>query len=334
MEDTETNADQNPTPPMRRNASPAPVGLILWYIALCIIAVVALLMGLGVFSEIMDPTLSATGALGLFIVLGAAPVAVLLSKLLSKGTGAASVRCQEDLIDAISRLIDQTALSDDARGVLNRRRERELLCQAIEEDIIAQDWDAAMVLVKELAERFGYRADAEEFRQRIERVQSEVIESRVNAAIAHLDSLIVQRRWESAFDESARIARLYPDSPRIEGLRHRIERARLSYKAELERRFLTAAQDDRIDEAMELLKELDRYLTEADAEHYREVARGVIGKARENLGAQFKLAVQDRQWVIASSVGERIIAEFPNTRMAQEVREVIDGVRQRAAAMS
>jgi uncharacterized protein with HEPN domain len=60
------------------------------------------------------------------------------------------------------------------------------------------------------------------------------------------------------------------------------------------------------------------------------LARGVIGKAKENLGASFRLAVQDRQWAEAARVGDRIIAEFPNTRMAAEIRDVIDGLRQRA----
>ena len=70
---------------------------------------------------------------------------------------------------------------------------------------------------------------------------------------------------------------------------------------------------------------------EAEAEPYREVAKGVIGQARENLGVQFKLAVQDRQWHIAAAVGDRIIKEFPNSRMAQEIREVIDGIREQAS---
>ena len=90
------------------------------------------------------------------------------------------------------------------------------------------------------------------------------------------------------------------------------------------------AEQDHTDEAMELLKEMDGYLTEAEAEPFREVARGVIGKARENLGLQFKVAVQDRQWATAAAVGRRIVREFPNTRMAQEVRGMLDGILSRA----
>ncbi|MCA9300852.1 MAG: hypothetical protein KDA28_17400, partial [Phycisphaerales bacterium] len=88
------------------------------------------------------------------------------------------------------------------------------------------------------------------------------------------------------------------------------------------------------DEAMELLQELDQYLTPDEGARYMEVARGVIGKARENLGVQFKLAVQDRQWRRASEVGQRIVEQFPNTRMADEIREVIDSIRAKAQALN
>ena len=81
---------------------------------------------------------------------------------------------------------------------------------------------------------------------------------------------------------------------------------------------------------MEILKDLDHYLTEKEAEPFREVARGVIGKARENLGASFKLACQDRLWELAISIGDQISQQFPNTRMAQEVQDIMPSLRQRA----
>ena len=57
----------------------------------------------------------------------------------------------------------------------------------------------------------------------------------------------------------------------------------------------------------------------------------MIGKKRENLGVQFKLAVHDREWLRSVAVGEQIIREFPNTRMADEVRSMLDLLRERAA---
>lgn len=273
------------------------------------------------------------GLLGLVVVAAAAPVS-LAAALRESGSRDTSIDTRLDqLARSIEHMVEEAALSDDARRVLNRRRERELLCQAIEEDILSEDWDAAMILVKELAERFGYRAEAEHYRERIETARFETVERRVAAAIQHLDELITQRRWESADAEAGRIARLYPDSPRIEGLRHRVRQARQLYKEDLERRFLHAAREDRIDHAMQLLTELDAYLTEAEGEQYQELARGVIGKARDNLGAQFKLAVHDRRWREAAQIGESIIESFPNSRMADEVRNLIDGIRQKALAV-
>lgn len=276
----------------------------------------------------------ASGGLGIVVVLAAAGVVAGLNRRAPKprhGAGDAEAPPWAEFAAAIERLGEQAALSDDARRVLNRQRERGLLTAAIEEDIAAQDWDAAMTLVKELADRFGYRAEAEEYRQRVDQIRAETVERQLGEAVARLDGLIVQRRWELAQIEAARIGRLYPDSPRVDGLRPRVEAARQTYKLDLERRFLFAAQNDRIEEAMELLKELDAYLSEAEAGPFREVARGVIGKARDNLGVQFKIAVQDRRWDDAVEAGERIIAEFPNSRMAGEVRTLLDSIRAKGA---
>ena len=121
------------------------------------------------------------------------------------------------------------------------------------------------------------------------------------------------------------------DNERVAHLADYVAKAQEDYKQQLEREFLAAAQKDDVDGAIELLKQLDEYLTEREGEPFREVARGVIGKKRDNLGVQFKMAVQDKEWLKAIRVGEQIIRDFPNTRMAEEVRERIDLLRERAA---
>ena len=57
----------------------------------------------------------------------------------------------------------------------------------------------------------------------------------------------------------------------------------------------------------------------------------MIGKKRENLGVQFKIAVHDKQWLRGVAVGEQLIREFPNSRMADEARGLLDLLRERAA---
>ncbi|MBL0922732.1 MAG: hypothetical protein IBJ10_11485 [Phycisphaerales bacterium] len=274
------------------------------------------------------PGLREAGILGALFVLATFPMALRASA----DSGAPSSRESFDRVSrAIERLGHEGGLSETAKRILHRKQERELLRVAIEQDIADGDYDAAMILVQELADRFGYRVDAEEFRARIERVRAQSRDAAVIQALTGLEELIRKRQWAEAHAEAARITRLFSDSHRVDRLRERVEEARARHKQDLERRFLLSAQRDEVEQAMALLKELDQYLTEAEAEPFREVARGVIGKARDNLGVRFKLAVQDRNWHDALDVGERIIGEFPNSRMAQEVREMIDMLRDRAS---
>lgn len=268
---------------------------------------------------------------GVILVLTLAPVALTMAR--GEGDRRLLARVDE-LFRAVRTLADQSSLSDEARRILNRESDREMLRLAITEDINAGNWDAALVLIRELADRFGYRSDAEEFRRRIDALRAETVEREITAAIGRLDALVLERRWLDALLEAAQVQRLYPYSPRVEPLRARVEQARHAYKNKLEREFLMAAQGDRTDEALGILRDLDLYLTPTEAEPLREVARGVIGKARLNLGAQFKLAVQDRRWSEASHFGEQILEAFPNSRMAAEVREMLDGLKVKASALA
>ena len=249
------------------------------------------------------------------------------------GEGSSALHRQQihmrDLISAVETLVREGGLSEGAKRVIHRRDEREILRRAIEQDIADEDWDAAMVLVKELAERFGYRVDAEEFRARVERARLQTMDRNVVDELAGLDELIRRSAWPEAYAEAARIMRLYLESHRVDGLRARVDEARQRYRKDLERRFLLAAESEQLDTAVELLKELDQYLTPTEAAPFQEVARGVIGKHKENLGVRFKLAVQDHQWEDALAVGEQVMLEYPNTRMSQEVSELLPTLRER-----
>lgn len=297
-------------------------GVTMWILALITVALL-------VAARNTVPPLWAISAVGMIALM--TPISLMMAwRMGDQKDGSAQEYALRELIQAVKRQTEESGLSEAAKGVLHRKRERQLLREAIEQDIQSEDWDAAMVLVKELAERFGYRTDAEEFRTRIERARAQTLDRRVVAALAALDDLIRHRQWIEAYAEAARIQRLFPDSHRVEGLRARVDQERSTFRRELERRFLLAADNGRVEEAMELLKELDGYLTPAEAAPFQEVARGVIGKLRENLGVRFKLAVQDHQWDDAIIVGEQIISQFPNTRMAQEVRELMPMVRDRS----
>ena len=81
---------------------------------------------------------------------------------------------------------------------------------------------------------------------------------------------------------------------------------------------------------MALLTELDKFLTREEAAPILEVAHEVIEKVKLKLGERFKAAVRDADWHNAVQIGDRIIGEFGSTRMAEEVSQMIELLRERA----
>ncbi|MHC5114287.1 MAG: MHYT domain-containing protein [Planctomycetota bacterium] len=275
----------------------------------------------------------ALGVLAVTIVGATAPVAMLLRRQAPGGGGVArsvTGASSDPVMDLVRQIHEHTMLSDSAKRVLFREREMGLLRDAIELDIHEGKYNVALTLCDEMADVFGYREEAEAFRSRILQARQEHYEADVGAAIAHLDETLAARDWALVHHEAARIRRLYGDSHLVQDLDQRILAARQEHKEELEQQFLHAAGRDDVEKAMTLLKQLDRYLDPHEADRLTEVAQGVVTRHRENLGVQFKLAVNDRRWAEAIRIGEVIIDEFPNTKMADEVRSMIDVLRQRA----
>lgn len=236
-----------------------------------------------------------------------------------------------DVLTQLQIISDRMLLSDTAKRIAYRQEDVNALREAISDDIKRKDFDAALVLVQEMSHTFGYREEAEEFREQIMTARGVEIEARITVLLQRLDQIIAAHDFPQALKDSLKIMRIYPDVERVAKLDEYVRKAQEAYKHQIERDFLTAAQKDDVDGAIELLKLLDVYLTEREAEPFREVARGVIGKKRDNLGVQFKMAVHDKEWLKSIRVGEQIIKDFPNTRMAEEVRERIDLLRERAA---
>jgi outer membrane protein assembly factor BamD (BamD/ComL family) len=85
------------------------------------------------------------------------------------------------------------------------------------------------------------------------------------------------------------------------------------------------------DASIGILKRLDLYLTPAEAESMQETVRSVFKDKLNALRTQFSLAVQDHHWHEAVRLGETIMTDFPNSRIATEVKESMDSLRKRAA---
>ncbi len=234
-------------------------------------------------------------------------------------------------LELLAQVVQRLGVSETAKRIAYRNEDAELVRHTIEDDLQRQDFDGALVLVNEMASAFGRREEAEQYRDKIIQTRAKQVESKVAEASARVDEMIERREFDRALREASKIERVYGDAGDAASLRRNVVQAREQYKRDLERQFLEAARRDDVDAAMSLLKEMDKYLTEGEAEPFRETARGVIGKQRDNQGVQFKMAVHDREWVQAVRVGEGIIREFPNSKMADEVRGLLDLLRERAA---
>lgn len=266
------------------------------------------------------------GSIGVLLVATTAPLAWMLCDLLNRQSTAAPKSSDQWL----SQIHENTMLSDAAKRVLFRDRELDLLRKAIEEDISRGDFHAGLTLCDEMANLFGHREEAEKFRERLLQAGHDSYEAQVHQALGEFDRVLTERDWAKAYEESARIKRLYPESQLVHELDQRILNARDQHKHDLESQFIQAAERNDVEQAMRLLKTLDRYLTRDEAGRLANVAQSVVVKHRETLSRQFKGAVSDHRWAEAAQVGDEIMAEYPNTKMADEVRSMIDVLRVRA----
>jgi hypothetical protein len=298
--------------------------LIVLYLLLLATGVTTLVMGIFDYTKSHNMTLLGLGVLAVIVPVALYPIAAALASPPPSSN-------DERSLEMLRTIAERLLVSDTAKRVAYREQDRNALRQAIRDDIAKRDFEAAMAMVAEMDHLYGYREEAQAFREQIIQASKAETERKVNEGIAALDDILARREWDRAMSEAEKLQRLFPDAHRVRGLERRVKESRDRHKHELERQFLQASERDDVETAMELLKELDRYLSEAEAEPFRETARGVIGKKRMNLGVQFKLSVHDKEWTQAVRVGEQIIRDFPNTKMSDEVRSMLDLLRERAA---
>ena len=230
----------------------------------------------------------------------------------------------------VNTISEQQLLSDRAKSIAYRVKDREALRGAISEEMAKQDWEAAMVLADEIERGFGYRGEAARVRKEIDAKRQETVRRQVSDAMQTIDRHTRAEQWSAALREGERLQQQFPDNETVRNLPVEIENRRQAHKRQLLSSWTDAVARHDVDGSIEILKQLDTYLTPAEAESMQETARSVFKEKLNNLGKQFASAVQDHKWAEAIRVGEAAIREFPNSRIAQEVRENMESLRQRA----
>lgn len=220
-------------------------------------------------------------------------------------------------------------LSDSAKQIAYRHKDREALRHAIREDIDKNDYDGAYWLAAEMERRFGNRQEATQFRDMVETARKGFIEREVHEALDHFDQLLKKFDWTTAVRDMEQLTRTFPGHADVARLPERIQAAKENHKRTLLKEWKDAVTKEDVDRSVELLKQLDQYLTPGEGEGFKEIARDVFKKQLQQLGVQFALQCNDKNWGEAIRIGQQITDQFPNTRIAAEVREVMPSLREK-----
>ena len=293
----------------------------------------------GIFLMALNPTdrvVLAAGCLGVIVVLALwfhaansraamadlqTQTRVLLSPLADRLHQAASL---------LQQIAEQQLISERAKGLAFRERERDAMRRAIREEIARRDWDAATKLANELEAVFGYTQEADRFREEIAGHRNVEMRQQVGEAMSLIEKHCRAEDWSAAAREADRLLKAYPVDPLVQRLPEDIDARRLDRKKQLLAEWNQAIARHDVDGSIDVLRSLDLYLTPQEATAMQETARRVFKDKLLLLGQQFTLAVKQHNWRDSIRVGQAIIAEFPNSRMAQEVRDKLELLQTRA----
>jgi len=315
-----------------------------WVFAIAFLAVVAALAaGISLVHHpavsnaalVTGAALLTAGYLGLIAVLVTLPIAMNLA-----ASRKSTLKHQKDFMTALgdrlegisilmNLISEQQLLSDRAKAVAFREKDHDAVHRAVVEEIARHNWEAAILLANDIEKQFGYKLQAETFRAEISSKRTEHQRRQLAELLAPVERHIKGEAWGAALQEAQAIMEKYPDDSHVKRLPEEIETRRQLRKQQLRESWQDAIDRHDVDGSIEILKRLDMYLTPAEAESMQEIARNVFKEKREALRIRFAQAVKEQRIADAIRLGEEIMNDFPNTRMAQEVRDMMNTLRQR-----
>jgi len=231
----------------------------------------------------------------------------------------------------LTQISENMLLSDAVKSVAFREKDQSVLEEAIHQDIRMEKWESAELLINNLASRFGCKQEAVQLKEEMQRYQRASIDEKIDTAIKQIESLFSIHHYTQAQEQIEVLMKLYPGNARVEGLKGETAKHRDAHKKFLLTRWDESLKNNNVDEAVELLKLLDSYLSPSEGASLEESARGVFKAKLLNMGTQFSAFVTQRKWDKALRIGREITDEFPNSRMAREVREKLSVLEEKAS---
>ena len=234
----------------------------------------------------------------------------------------------EKISSGLTQINHSTRVSETVKAIAFRDADRQSLREAVFDKLQQQEFDAAQEIIDEIANRSEYSDLAEKLRAQVEQYHTATDQERINQAIAHIERLLDNCNWARASAQIEGLIKAYPDSEKAKSMRHILHDKKQSRKKILLAAWDDAVQQQETDRSLEILKELDLYLTPNEGLALQEAARDIFRTKLHNLGVQFSIAVTEKQWTGAFNIGQQIIKDFPNSRMSEEIRGKLDVLEQ------
>lgn len=234
---------------------------------------------------------------------------------------------QNNLLIQVSQA---SRLSDTAKEIVFRDSEQMELGEAALTKLHQHDFEIADSMIEAMAEHPKYRALAERLKRMSEKYRSATEEGRVNQIIAHIEDLFDKKMWLQAATQTENLIKMFPYSEKAKTMPAKLQERKDLQKRELLAEWDLAVREKNTDRSIEILKELDLYLTPSEALALQESAATVFKTKLHNLGVEFSVAVTEQNWKKALETGRHIVQNFPNSRMAVEIRSKLDILLERA----
>lgn len=234
----------------------------------------------------------------------------------------------ENISDGLSQINHSTRISETAKAIAFRDSDRQSLREAVFEKLQMQDFEAANQIIDEISTRSEYEELADELRAQAEQYHNANDQERLIQIISHIEKLLAECQWARASAQIEGLIRNYPESEQAKSMRQVLQD-----KKQARKRILLAAWDDAVthqetDRSLDILKELDQYLTPNEALALQEAASDVFRTKLHNLGVQFSISVTEKRWTDALDIGQQIINNFPNSKMCEEIRSKLHVLKQ------
>lgn len=305
----------------------------------CVVALVGsgalVLAGLLGYGDSPKFWLVVAGGFGLFVTLMVMVLTPLLLKI--ESTMARQLSELRDLQDTLKNqtnlmagVEENTRISDAAKSLAHRDQELDALRTAIRESIHLQKWETTSHFIDEIERRFGFKDEAELLHGELDDARNNTIQAKLDEALDIIEKHFAGHHWEQAAHEIDRLSQVLPNDVRVQSLHDRMASLKEQHKKELRLEWDDAVRRSDTDLAIDLLRALDGYLSPAEAKAMQEQARTVFKDKLLQLGIQFRFAVTEKRWQDALTTGLEIVRDYPNVRMASEVREALDTLRDRA----